>query len=34
MSKLEEYIEAAALEGLHLKGINRPVTAYNLLNTK
>ena len=34
MSKLEEYIEAAALEGLHLKGINRPVTAYNLLNAK
>ncbi|HEY7556658.1 MAG TPA: response regulator [Candidatus Binatia bacterium] len=34
MSKLEEYFEAESLEGLQLKGIKRPVMAFNLLNPK
>ena len=34
MSKLEEFFETAPLAELHLKGINRPVTAYNILSAK
>jgi DNA-binding response OmpR family regulator len=34
MSKLEELFDAAPLAELHLKGIKRPVTAYNILSAK
>jgi adenylate cyclase len=34
MSKLEPFFDAAPLEQLHLKGINRPVMAYNILSVK
>jgi class 3 adenylate cyclase len=34
MSKLEEFFDAAFLEEVRLKGINRPVMAYNILSAK
>jgi adenylate cyclase len=34
MSRLEEFFDATPLAELHLKGINRPVTAYNILCAK
>jgi adenylate cyclase len=34
MSKLEQHFNAESLEEVHLKGISRPVTAYNLLAMK
>jgi DNA-binding response OmpR family regulator len=34
LSKLEDFVEAEPLEELHLKGIGRPVTAFNLVKLK
>jgi adenylate cyclase len=34
MSKIEDFFNAEALEEVHLKGISRPVTAYNILGLK
>jgi hypothetical protein len=34
MSKLEDYFKTESLAELQLKGISRPVTAYNILTLK
>jgi class 3 adenylate cyclase len=34
MSKLEGFVDAALLNKLHLKGISRPVAAYNILRAR
>jgi class 3 adenylate cyclase len=34
MSKLEDFFRAETLEEVHLKGISRPITAYNIVGLK